>query len=105
MVIFDTLRTFNDLTKSGMTVRQATAITRILKGLIESQDSNLLTKHDLKQFSLDFKGDISELKLGSTSLGSGANTIQSEIKSIKWMLSIFGAIVMAAVVQHNFIHS
>jgi len=105
MVIFDTLQAFNDLTGSGMSVRQATAITRIFKGLIENKDSNLLTKNDLKQFSFDFKEDISELKLGSTSLCSGTNTIQSEIKSIKWMLGAFGTIVIAAIVQHHFIYS
>ncbi len=84
MVIFDTLQSVNALTKSGMDVQQATTLTVILKGLFESQYGNLVTKQDLDKLSTECK---------------------AEIKSVKWMLSIFGAIVMAAIVQHNFIHS
>jgi hypothetical protein len=98
MVIFDTLQSVNDLTESGMDVKQAKSITGLFKKLIEGQYSHLATKQDLDKLSTECKADIFELKVE-------ISAVKSEIKSVKWMLSAFGAIVMVAIVQHNFIHS
>ncbi|MBU3599183.1 DUF1640 domain-containing protein [Polynucleobacter sp. 30F-ANTBAC] len=98
MIFFDTLQSVNDLTESGMELQQAKSIMGLFKKLIEGQYSHLATKQDLEKLSTECKADICELKF---EIGS----IKSEIKSIKWMLSAFGAIVIVAIVQHNFIHS
>ena len=91
MIFFDTLQSVNDLTESGMELQQAKSITQLIKKLIESQYANLATKQDLDKLSSECQFEIGSIK--------------SEIQSIKWMLSAFGAIVIVAIVQHNFIHS
>lgn len=91
MVIFDTLQSVNDLTDSGMDIQQAKSITGLFKKMIEGQYTHLATKQDLEKLSTECKFEI--------------NAVKSEIKSIKWMLGAFGTVVIAAIVQHNFIHS
>ena len=90
MIYFDTLKTANELTTAGMDAHQAKTLINIFKVLLENQHSQQATKQDLELVASQCKTEIHEVK--------------SEIKAIKWMLGVFGTIVMVAIVQHNFVH-
>jgi hypothetical protein len=62
----------------------------MLKGLLNSQFVGQATKRDLEKVSFELKAAIFEVK--------------AEIKALKWMLGTFSVIVMAAIVQHGFVH-
>ena len=90
MIYFDTLKTANELTTAGMDANQAKTLINIIKAVLENQHSQQATKQDLELVASQCKAEIHEVK--------------SEIKAIKWMLGVFGTIVMVAIVQHNFVH-
>lgn len=83
MIYFDTLKTANEPTTAGMDAHQAKTLINIFKVLLENQHSQQVTKKVLELV---------------------ASQSKAEIKAIKWMLGVFGTIVMVAIVQHNFVH-
>jgi hypothetical protein len=82
----DTLKTVNDLIDSGMDDRQAKTLVSIFNEFIKNQFGHLVTKQDLDKTSNECKAEI------------------LEIKTIKWILGIFAAIVIATMVGHNLMH-
>ena len=83
MIYFDTLKTANEPTTAGMDAHQAKTLINIFKVLLENQHSQQVTKQVLELV---------------------ASQSKAEIKAIKWMLGVFGTIVMVAIFQHNFMH-
>ena len=83
MIYFDTLKTANEPTTAGMDAHQAKTLINIFKVLLENQHSQQVTKQVLELV---------------------ASQCKAEIQAIKWMLGVFGTIVMVAIVQHNFVH-
>ncbi len=97
MNYFDTLKSVNDLTNTGMGFKQAEILTGMYKDLIENQYGHLANKQDLEKVSMECKNEIFEVKME-------VKSINSEIKTIKWILGVFAAVVMANFVQHNLMH-
>ncbi len=86
-MILDTHKAIEKLISTGNNKENAETIVDI----INSIDSSLATKSDIKEVESNIKEVRSEVRSSETSLRSEIVSLRSEISTIKWMVGIFGA--------------